>query len=74
MKRKRSDLNASTPALPELRFYVCVAIYPQDPGSDGATRVLAFNHGYSREILLNNEEVAAIRQDIQIVRAYSSAH
>ena len=41
---------------------------PQDPENDGATRVLAFNHGYSREILLDNEEVAAIREDIQTVR------
>lgn len=33
--------------------------------------MLAFNHGYSREILLDSGEVAAIRADIQTVRACS---
>ena len=57
-----------------LAKHLRVCCHPQNPVSDGATRVLAFNHGYSREILLDNEEVAAIRQDIQTVRAYLYAH
>lgn len=56
-------------ALPQLS--TCVTIHPQDSADDGATRVLAFNHGYPREILLDDNEVAAIRQDIQSVRAYA---
>ena len=36
-----------------------------DVGEDGATRVLAFSHGYDRSTLLDKDEVPQIKEDIQ---------